>query len=81
MRGSAWTQLWRTIQSLIATASLNIMLVALRPTTALGHLYPFPALDWNVRSSQDRSFLMRKADIASPLTGMRTIPAVPDDLR
>jgi hypothetical protein len=47
--------------------------------SVLGQLQSSPVTIGNVRSSQDPSFRVRKLDIASPLTGMRTIAAVPED--
>jgi hypothetical protein len=44
--------------------------------TILGHLRSSPVTTGNVCSSQDRSFRVRKADIAIPLTGMCAIHAV-----
>ena len=48
-------------------------------TAEMGQRLPSRTAAGSVRFSQDRSGPVRKADIGSPMTGMRTIPAVPDD--
>jgi hypothetical protein len=45
----------------------------------MGQTLPFRTTAGSVRFSQDRSFPLRKMDIGSPTTGMRTIPAIPDN--
>jgi len=46
---------------------------------SIGQNQTFPATAGNVRSFQNRSFRATKTDIASPMTGMRSTPAAPDE--